>query len=154
LDELESEPFVSFHEARRAVSEAQGLEKIRLWLHYRILEPRFDDLNAEMPQLALSSPQAEAIAYFLSGATAESPTGVKTNRIFGRITNAVDKLESLVQSQLPVPTSANARKYLAAFFGIGAILGVLTATLTFWWFVRRQSRQRRRSSPLQEGSKR
>ena len=40
VDELELEPFASFRDARHAVDQAQGLDKIRTWLYYRILEPR------------------------------------------------------------------------------------------------------------------
>jgi len=67
LELLDQEPFVSFGDARRTVEQAEGLEKIWLWLQYRIQEPRFDDPNAKMPGLGLTEAQARSIATYLSG---------------------------------------------------------------------------------------
>lgn len=65
LDQRGEEPFVSTRDARAAVREAEGLDKVRRWIEYRILEPRFDHPEATMPKLPVTKPQARLIANYL-----------------------------------------------------------------------------------------
>ncbi|MDH5675437.1 MAG: PQQ-dependent sugar dehydrogenase [Myxococcales bacterium] len=62
LDALDEEPFASFRTARREVREAQGDAKVRAWVKYRVMEPRFDSKTATMPKLGLSEEDALLIA--------------------------------------------------------------------------------------------
>ena len=65
IDRLEQNPFVAFREARQAVASAEGLDKVKLWMKYRIMEPRFDNPGAGMPNLGVSEQEADIIANFL-----------------------------------------------------------------------------------------
>lgn len=65
LDETGREPFSSFREARREVLETQGLDKVRTWIKYRIMEPRFDSPRARMPNMGISERDARMIADYL-----------------------------------------------------------------------------------------
>ncbi len=70
VNELTSEPFASWQEERDEILEIESLdEKYRRWVKYRLMEPKFDDPDAQMPNLGLSEPEAEAIAVFLAGRT-------------------------------------------------------------------------------------
>jgi hypothetical protein len=64
-DQLTAQPFSSYHEARRAVLAARGLDRVRVWLTNRIREPRFDSPFSQMPNLGLSEREASTIADFL-----------------------------------------------------------------------------------------
>ena len=125
LDLLDREPFVSFRQARQAIRQAQGLEKSRLWLRYRILEPRFDDPNAQMPNLGLTEDQALSIAAFL----VETPKAEGSQGFFNRVTDWSDGF-------LPRPTRANAKRYAAAVLGIGILLGAICAVTLHWTYRR------------------
>lgn len=128
VDQLNQEPFVSFQEARHAVQRAQGLEKVQLWLEYRLQEPRFDDPSAQMPNLGLTREEAEIIASYLSGIQGEAPKGPGVlRRIFSRTTD-------MVQNRLPIPTRANAKTFLAGFFGAGVLAGVAGGAFSYWIF--------------------
>ncbi|MGH7849901.1 MAG: PQQ-dependent sugar dehydrogenase [Thermodesulfobacteriota bacterium] len=65
LDKIGREPFSSFREARREVLETQGLDKVRTWITYRIMEPRFDTPHARMPNMGISERDARMIADYL-----------------------------------------------------------------------------------------
>lgn len=69
IDQLTSEPQASFRAARDAIRQAQGDERVRLWLKYRVLEPRFDNTTTPMPNVGLSEQEADVLAaYLLDGA--------------------------------------------------------------------------------------
>jgi hypothetical protein len=65
LDLLDVEPYRTFKEARMEVLEADGLEKVRIWMKYQIQEPRFDNRFSQMPGMGLSERQALAITDYL-----------------------------------------------------------------------------------------
>jgi glucose/arabinose dehydrogenase len=65
LDLVEEEPYRSFKEARREVVTAQGTDKIRTWIKYRLQEPRFDRFYSQMPSFGLSDTEALIIADYL-----------------------------------------------------------------------------------------
>jgi hypothetical protein len=68
VEAMDSEPFVSYRQARQEVTAAKDLEQVRLWIKYHLLEPRFDDPNSAMPNLALTDTEAELITdYLLEG---------------------------------------------------------------------------------------
>jgi hypothetical protein len=65
LDSVDNEPQRSYGAAREQVLAAAGRDKIRHWLKYHILEPRFDTLYSQMPNLGLSEEEALLIADYL-----------------------------------------------------------------------------------------
>ncbi|MEW6143504.1 MAG: PQQ-dependent sugar dehydrogenase [Thermodesulfobacteriota bacterium] len=67
LDEIDSEPYKRFREARKEVLEKRGMDKVRAWIKYRIMEPRFDDPHARMPNMDVTEPNAQMIADYLLG---------------------------------------------------------------------------------------
>ena len=69
LDTLDSEPYRSWSDERRAVLELEGREQYALWTTYHLLEPKFDNPDAAMPQLGLNEDEAATIASFLVDAT-------------------------------------------------------------------------------------
>jgi hypothetical protein len=82
IDKLETEPHLSFKSAREAVAAVEGLERVRLWLKYRIVEPRFDNLYSQMPNLGISEHEAELMAdYLLAGKEKNS----RLERVLGRV---------------------------------------------------------------------
>ena len=141
VDELEIEPFVSYSAARREVENSEGTEKIRTWLYYRILEPTFDNPNAGMPRLGLSNQQARTIADFLAGITDDIEESSNGRGPFSKITDAANWMSDLVQDQLPIPNQDNAKKFLAAFFAVGVLFGVLGTASLVWVFVLRRRRR-------------
>ena len=76
VDLMNEEPFISYREARHQVLDATGQNQIRLWIKYRLLEPRFDDPDSGMPNLGLTEHEAEVIRDFLVGAPADFKTRV------------------------------------------------------------------------------
>ena len=140
LDVLDEEPFRSFREARNEVIEAQDLEKIRLWIYYRLLEPRFDDPGATMPQLGVTDRQAHLIADFLSGSETEDATEPS-----GGFANTVKDAVGDIKDLFPKPTRANAAEWGVAIFGVGLVGGGLITVASGWaiWKWRR-----RRSRPV------
>ena len=145
LDRLDSEPFVSFREARQAVAQAQGLEKIRLWLYHRILEPKFDDPNAAMPLPGLSSSQAKAVADYLSGVQEETPLAGEDRGVIKRVTNVMYSVVRQVEDRLPYPTRENAKQFLAVMFAIGFVMGALVLGFSHWLLANRRRRRNRDS---------
>lgn len=141
VDELEDEPFVSYRAARRSVEQAVGSEKISTWLYYRILEPRFDDPNAVMPQLGLSSQQARVLADFLARTPSGTADADTSRSPLGKISDGFNKVADAVQDRLPVPTHSNAKKYLAAFFGVGVGIGAVATALTLGFLIRRRRKR-------------
>ena len=65
LDALQSEPYSAYKTARQAVMAAKGRERVRTWIKYRLMEPRFDTLSAQMPNLGLSEHEALVITDYL-----------------------------------------------------------------------------------------
>lgn len=135
IDLLEQEPFSSFRSARHEIMQANGTEQLKKWVYYRILEPSFDDPTATMPQLGISEPQANAIAEYLIGksniqSNNTTPAG-EGSSIFGWASDAVSNVSDWVQDRLPIPTRANAKKYIAASLGIGLVLGMFASVSVY-----------------------
>ena len=141
LDLLDQEPFVSFRDARQQVQQAQALEKVRLWLQYRIQEPRFDDPAAQMPNLGILQDQARIMSAYLAGSEEEIQEKEETEGFFRGIVNGV-------RDWFPAATRANAKKYGAALFGVGfAVGGIALATFT-WLYIWIRTKRRGRKSRL------
>jgi mono/diheme cytochrome c family protein len=65
IDLLPGEPYVSTTGARQAVRDVRGETRVLVWIYHRLLQPKFDNPDAQMPALGLTKEQAEAIARFL-----------------------------------------------------------------------------------------
>ena len=131
LDQLDQEPFSSFRQARQEVTQAQGFEKVLLWLEYRIQEPRFDDLSAQMPNLGINQEQARTIAAYLAGTERQIEGQEKSEGFFRGIVNGV-------RGWFPAATRGNAKRYGAVLFGVGLVVGGVTVAVFFWFLVRRR----------------
>jgi glucose/arabinose dehydrogenase len=106
------EPFRSTRAARDRVLQARGDERVRQWLKYHIMEPRFDNPDSLMPNVGATDEEASAIAEYLMPRTAPLSAKVK----------------DLVRNIIPQP---NGRKGLIlAFFAGAALAGV---ALLFLW---------------------
>ena len=99
----------SYREARRQVRQAEGQEKVRLWIMYRLLEPRFDMPEAVMPNLGLSRDDAALIA----GLLLEEP----------KAGGPLDQLRIYLTRQIPYPRQRHLLGFLATGFAIGCLLG-------------------------------
>lgn len=66
VDRLDAEPFNTYRTARAEVAAATGVDQVRLWMTYRLLEPKFDDPDASMPNVGLTRAEAELLAAFLA----------------------------------------------------------------------------------------
>jgi hypothetical protein len=65
IEQMTVEPYISFREAREKVMKATDVERARLWIKYRIMDPRFDRLVPTMPVLGLKEAEAEIVANYL-----------------------------------------------------------------------------------------
>lgn len=65
IDQLDSEPQASYREARQEVLEAEGLDRVRVWMIHRIQEPRFDTLYSQMPNVGVSREEAILLTEYL-----------------------------------------------------------------------------------------
>ncbi|HEY4247847.1 MAG TPA: PQQ-dependent sugar dehydrogenase [Lacunisphaera sp.] len=115
IDALTSEPFIRFRAARDEIRNAVGVEKARLWIKYRVLEPKFDRTVAAMPNLGLTTQEAETVSSWL--------------------------VEPSMMEDLKLhlhPVLGNDLKKRAKIFGLGAFSGaLLTLAITaLWIFVR------------------
>ena len=115
VDSLDREPFLSFKEARREILEAEGLDKIRLWMTNKIQETKFDNPDAQMPNLGLSEKEAAAIADYLVEEVDESE-------------DIVRKIEKL----LPTRRRALFAGLIIGFFAGGIVaVGAVSSILFF-----------------------
>ena len=114
LDELDDEVFRRYRDARRNVLEAQGDEKLRTWLQYRLLEPRFDNPSSQMPNLGLSEAEADNLTRFLL-----------LDRTVGGVRGTVMRLLPELRY-----------RHLAASFAVGLAAGLVFA-LAMWFLARR-----------------
>lgn len=129
LDKSEQEPFRSFRQARQAIRQTEGLEKVRLWVEFKIQEPRFDSPNAQMPNLGISEEQARVISAYLSGIEQTIREPQERGGLFRGIVEGV-------RGWFPRATRANAKRYGAALFGVGALAGGIVALSAYWVVVR------------------
>jgi hypothetical protein len=68
LDTVTDPVISSWRTARHAVLDAKGSERVRRWLTYRIMNPRFDSPEAMMPNLGVTEYQATLVASHLMDA--------------------------------------------------------------------------------------
>lgn len=128
IDELDrpgKDPDPQLREARQEVMAAQGLDRVRLWIVQHLLEPRFDNPGAAMPNMNLTRAEAAAIAGYL----------MSSNRFEQRV-----QVYRLLEKVVPVLRYRD----LVMFFVVGALLGV-SLTVAGLWACRRIIRRRHRA---------
>ena len=116
LNELDEEPIASTRDEREALLGAAGAERLRLYIQTKILEPKFDDPGAQMPDLGVSEADAATIGAFL----AEQGSG-PGNSLLDRIERRKEAV------------------------GLGFVFGFGAAFVLFlgWWLVARLVRRQR-----------
>jgi glucose/arabinose dehydrogenase len=119
VDRLARDPYVSFKAARANVLRETGNERLQTWLTYRIMEPRFDDPSAQMPNLGVSQAGARAIAAFLMGEKVDSTDGG----------GWVDKAKTSLARILPAHPGP---RELVVFFGSGFLIGAIALGVSLW----------------------
>ncbi|MEW6144853.1 MAG: PQQ-dependent sugar dehydrogenase [Thermodesulfobacteriota bacterium] len=65
LDELDIEPYKSYRNARHEVLNDRGEDRIKTWVRYHIMEPRFDNPNSQMPNLGIKENEAQLMTDYL-----------------------------------------------------------------------------------------
>jgi hypothetical protein len=65
LDRLETEPYKNYREERAEVLGKSGIERVRTWTKYHIMEPKFDNPESAMPNLGINDKEAEMITLYL-----------------------------------------------------------------------------------------
>jgi glucose/arabinose dehydrogenase len=85
IDSLNIEPYASYRAARQQVMGAKDTERARLWIKYRLIDPRFDQLTSAMPVLGLSEAEAETIAEYLVSRHEKSTVEALSKRILRRL---------------------------------------------------------------------
>jgi cytochrome c2 len=65
IDMLQVEPFVSFIEERDEIRNLEGSDLLESWMVSHLIEPKFDNPGAQMPNLGLTKDQAKSITSFL-----------------------------------------------------------------------------------------
>jgi len=58
LDGLDIEPYESYKDARKAVLQGKGDERIRTWIKFHLIEPKFDNPSSQMPNLGITESEA------------------------------------------------------------------------------------------------
>lgn len=127
INKLDSEPFTNYRSARQNVLDAEGLEKVRKWIEYRIQEPRFDRTVSAMPNLGLGPDEAVIIANFLVEGHS-SQRGDPLRRLFDRLSG-----------------DSIGRRDLALFLVLGGAVGSVGATMmisAIIWMTRRRRNSR------------
>jgi len=86
LDQEETAPLVAYRNARAEVLAAQGVERVRTWIRHRLIDPRFDNPNATMPDPGVSETEAGILADHLTREV-QTPSRRQLLReaVFGRL---------------------------------------------------------------------
>ncbi|MCB0168900.1 MAG: PQQ-dependent sugar dehydrogenase [Anaerolineae bacterium] len=117
INKLDREPFTDYKEAREEILAAQDLDKVRLWVKYHILEPKFDNAYSQMPNMGLTEQEASLVADYL----------IKPNQ-----DEANQGFLTRVRKQL-LPRDLSGR-HLVFSFAFGFMVAILLAAA--WWLVR------------------
>jgi len=70
IHDLQQSPLPEYRAAREEVLAAEGMDRVRIWMKHRIMEPRFDNVYSQMPNQRLTEAEALAIVdYFIKETT-------------------------------------------------------------------------------------
>ncbi len=65
LDALDAEPYAGYREVRKEIMRKAGDERVKMWVKYHLLEPRFDNPSSQMPNTGLTEKEAARISDYL-----------------------------------------------------------------------------------------
>ena len=82
LDRLDREPYAAYRRARQQVLAAPPEQRARVWMKYHLLEPKFDNQLAQMPNLGLSDAEGAAVADHLLHRDTMAPDKQGDSRAF------------------------------------------------------------------------
>lgn len=122
VDSLSGEPFARYRSARARVLADSGDVRLFTWVHYHLLEPKFDNPTAQMPNLGLTDGDAVSIAQFLLTPPTHAATPRRTT---GR------RLARLIDA-LPLPRAVQIAL---------AFVGGLVAGAALMWVIGRRVRR-------------
>lgn len=126
IDQITEEPYISYRNERERVRETKDWERFRTWTIFHIMEPRFDNPQAQMPNLAVTEGEAAILADYLLGTQEEG---------------TIARLTAPIRNRLP---SDYRLPHMLAAFVIGAASGGIALTLAIVMQRRwRHIRQRR-----------
>jgi len=83
LDSLDTQPFKSYRSGRSQVLASAGVERMRHWVTYKLMDPRFDDPDAQMPDPGLNESEARLVAEYLVIAAEPQPSAIR--RVLDRV---------------------------------------------------------------------
>ncbi len=112
-------------DARREVLASTGTERVRRWLKYRIMEPRFDRLVSTMPNLQVAEQEAELMARYLGSSARQLGLRERARAIAGKV----------------LPTENIGRKTVGAFFLAGLLAGAVVMGGVGSLFLRRRQQR-------------
>lgn len=121
IDKLEQEPYISYRTARDEVRQSENMERIRTWIIYHLMEPRFDNPNSQMPNLGLTKAQATLL----------------TDYLIGEEEGFFDWLLDRINGRLPPVLSLRHLLYAAVAGGVAGV-GAVLALWGLWWLIRRR----------------
>ncbi|MEK6222801.1 MAG: PQQ-dependent sugar dehydrogenase [Chloroflexota bacterium] len=84
VDKLITEPYLSTTKWRKRIRNNDGYSKILLWTAFHIVEPKFDNPDAQMPNLGLSEEQGQVLAAYLIGEEDQTLLSVVLDNAEGR----------------------------------------------------------------------
>ncbi|MDH5506450.1 MAG: PQQ-dependent sugar dehydrogenase [Anaerolineae bacterium] len=80
IDSVKEEPYLSYSQARQEVRQAEGNDRILVWMQYHIQEPKFDNPQSQMPNLGLTSNQARLITEYLLSRPSNPSAGTEDSQ--------------------------------------------------------------------------
>jgi hypothetical protein len=123
VDEMDDEITKQYTDERHHLLELSGEERAWFWTYYQLLEPRFDNPEAAMPNFGLSEIQAKSLTDYFIGeleeirARANAPATEETNT--DTTSPAItDRLQGLREKLPPVGYRA-----VAIVFIVGVLMG-------------------------------
>ena len=86
LDALDTEPYADYREARKEIMQKAGDERVKTWVKYHLLEPRFDNPSSQMPNTGLTENEAARITDYLLNQDTDwaAETGMKVRKVMSR----------------------------------------------------------------------
>lgn len=109
VDELDEELYKKYKDIRHQILNATGQKKLKLWVKYHILEPKFDNPQTQMPNMSLTESEADLV----------------TNYLFSKAKNVERGFMGKIKSKLPKPKYWHMLVLAVAGFFAGIVLMLL-----------------------------
>ncbi|MDJ0753675.1 MAG: PQQ-dependent sugar dehydrogenase [Ardenticatenaceae bacterium] len=124
LNQNSSEPLVSYVHERDQVLAEEGTDQVVTWIRYRLIEPRFDDPLAQMPNLNISEEEAVVIT--------ENLVSEKTEELGDPLSNSLYRIRGMIDRRLqPVRYRHLMLAFVLGFFS--AIFGGFVFNRVIRW---------------------